>query len=99
MRDGFFGFILSMLESFFDYHTAEFEFFIYGPYRVEYLMDMGAGYMTGCPEPEMKCSIKHVMQGYRQNDVEKVYFKDKLVYKANWASSTEGEQLYRMENL
>lgn len=67
-----------------DLLESKFEFFEYGTYRVEYLIDCGAGYMKGIDEV-VGASLKQVMSKYQQHDVEKVYFKDKLVYAASWA--------------
>lgn len=65
--------------------VAKFECFELATYRVEYLIDCGAGYMTGIPDPVEATSLKEVMSHYRQHDIEVVYCNDKVVYKASWA--------------
>lgn len=65
--------------------AIEIECFELATYRVEYLIDCGAGYMTGMPDPVQGISLKEVMSQYRQHDVEAVYCNDKLVYRASWA--------------
>ena len=81
-----FDFILWLYELFdSQIKLAKFECFELAEYRVEYLIDCGAGYMTGIPDPVEEISLQQAMSRYRQHDIEAVYCNDKLVYKASWA--------------